>query len=171
MLFVEPTGGVQLTGCFLHVIGKDTAGVRDRAAALKAKIDSAGMKIWSVHLPYSKRIDISLVDSARRANAVNYVRDMMKVAGVFQAERVVLHPSYDSVVPDDRADRIKCCRASIAELAPVAAEIGAKVLIPHHHDFHGPEKEGVIEGFGEAFLELVPDGKFISPAHGEWIHV
>ena len=84
-----------------NVIGKDTAGVRDRAAALKAKIDSAGMKIWSVHLPYSKRIDISLVDSARRANAVNYVRDMMRVAGVFQAERVVLHPSYDSVVHSD----------------------------------------------------------------------
>ena len=133
------------------VIGKDTAGVRDRAAALKAKIDSAGMKIWSVHLPYSKRIDISLVDSARRANAVNYVRDMMKVAGVFQAERVVLHPSYDSVVPDDRADRIECCRASIAELAPVAAEIGATLCIENLPRTclgrNGQEMMALIEGF------------------------
>ena len=111
------------------IIGKDTAGVRERAAAYKAKIDSAGIKIWSVHLPYSKHIDISLVDSAKRAKAVNYVRDMMKVAAIFQPQNFVLHPSADTVVPDDRADRIENCRASIGELAPVAAEIGATLCI------------------------------------------
>ena len=133
------------------VIGKDTAGVKDRAAALKAKIDSAGVKIWSVHLPYSKHIDVSLVDSAKRAKAVNYVRDMMRVAGVFEAGRVVLHPSYDSVVPDDRADRIECCRASIAELAPVAAEIGAVLCIENLPRTclgrNGQEMMKLIEGF------------------------
>ena len=134
-----------------NVIGKDTAGVMDRAAALKAKIDSAGMKIWSVHMPYSKRIDISLVDSAKRASSVNYVRDMMRVAGIFQAKRVVLHPSADTVVPDDRADRIECCRASIAELAPVAAEIGAVLCIENLPRTclgrNGQEMMAIIEGF------------------------
>ena len=135
----------------MNVIGKDTAGVRDRAAALKAKIDSAGMKIWSVHMPYSKHIDISLVDSAKRAKAVNYVKDMMKVAGIFQAERVVLHPSYDTVVPDDRADRIECCRASIAELVPVAEEIGATICVENLPRTclgrNGQEMMALIEGF------------------------
>ena len=135
----------------MDVIGKDSAGVRDRAAALKAKIDSAGMKIWSVHMPYSKRIDISLVDSAKRASSVNYVRDMMRVAGIFQAKRVVLHPSADTVVPDDRADRIECCRASIAELAPVAAEIGAVLCIENLPRTclgrNGQEMMAIIEGF------------------------
>ena len=135
----------------MDVIGKDSAGGRDRAAALKAKIDSAGMKIWSVHMPYSKRIDISLVDSAQRASSVNYVRDMMRVAGIFQAKRVVLHPSADTVVPDDRADRIECCRASIAELAPVAAEIGAVLCIENLPRTclgrNGQEMMAIIEGF------------------------
>ena len=135
----------------MDVIGKDSAGVSDRAAALKAKIDSAGMKIWSVHMPYSKRIDISLVDSAKRASSVNYVRDMMRVAGIFQAKRVVLHPSADTVVPDDRADRIECCRASIAELAPVAAEIGAVLCIENLPRTclgrNGQEMMAIIEGF------------------------
>ena len=58
------------------VIGKDTAGVRDRAALLKAQIDSSGLKIWSVHLPYSKKYDISIVDSAKRADVVNYIKDI-----------------------------------------------------------------------------------------------
>jgi sugar phosphate isomerase/epimerase/exopolysaccharide biosynthesis protein len=135
----------------MNVIGKDTAGVKDRATALKAKIDSAGMKIWSVHMPYSKHIDISLVDSAKRARSVNYVRDMMRVAGIFQAERIVLHPSADTVVPDDRADRIECCRASIAELAPVAAEIGAVLCIENLPRTclgrNGQEMMTIIEGF------------------------
>ena len=145
-------GGVEyIEVTMMDVIGKDTAGVMDRAAALKAKIDSAGMKIWSVHMPYSKRIDISLVDSAKRASSVNYVRDMMRVAGIFQAKRFVLHPSADTVVPDDRADRIECCRASIAELAPVAAEIGAVLCIENLPRTclgrNGQEMMTIIEGF------------------------
>ncbi len=55
--------------------------------------------------------------------------------------------------------------------AKFVADIGAKVLIPHHHDFRKPEKPEVIEKFRDAFLSLVPDGTFISPAHGEWVHI
>ena len=60
---------------------------------------------------------------------------------------------------------------AIIEKAKFAADIGAKVLIPHHHDFLKPEDPEVIEKFGEAFLSLVPDGRYISPAHGEWVHL
>jgi len=111
------------------VIGKDTAGVRDRAAALKADIDSAGLKVWSVHMPYSRKIDISLADSAKRADVVNYMADMMKVAGVFQPQRIVLHPSSEPIAPDERAERLSCSRESIGLLAPVAQEIGAILCV------------------------------------------
>ena len=53
-----------------NVIGKDTAGVRDRAAALKADIDSSGLKVWSVHMPYSRTLDISVLDDLKRAGNV-----------------------------------------------------------------------------------------------------
>lgn len=59
----------------------------------------------------------------------------------------------------------------IAEKARFAAEIGCKVLIPHHHDFKGVDKPAIIETFKEEFLRLVPDGTFIAPEHGEWIHL
>ena len=133
------------------VIGKDTTGLNDRIAALKADIEAAGMKVWSVHLPFSKALDVSLVDSAKRAKNVNYIKDIIKAAGAFQAGRVILHPSYDSVVPDDRADRIESCRASIAELAPVAAEIGAVLCIENLPRTclgrNGQEMMKLIEGF------------------------
>ena len=112
-----------------NVIGKDTAGVRDRAALLKAQIDSAGLKVWSVHMPYSRKIDISILDSAKRAEVVNYVAEMMKVAGVFNPQHIVLHPSSEPIAPDERAERLEYSRESIGILAPVAKEIGAILCV------------------------------------------
>ena len=59
----------------------------------------------------------------------------------------------------------------ISEIAEFAAKIGCKVLIPHHHDFKGVDDPSVIEALGKEFLFRVPDGTFIAPAHGEWIHL
>ncbi len=58
---------------------------------------------------------------------------------------------------------------AIAANADFAAEIGCKVLIPHHHDFHGIDPTTNVERFKEEFLKRVPDGTFITPKHGEWI--
>ena len=61
---------------------------------------------------------------------------------------------------------------AIAERAKFAAEIGCKVLIPHHHDFlrvDPPEVAAALDQFEQEYLALVPDGRFIKPVHGEWI--
>ena len=122
--------GLEYIEVTMHdVIGKDTAGVRDRAALIKSQIDSSGLKIWSVHLPYSKKYDISIVDSAKRADVVNYIKDIAKVAEVFQPKFVILHPSYDNVAPDERGERLANCHASIGEIAPIVAEYGATLCI------------------------------------------
>ncbi len=60
---------------------------------------------------------------------------------------------------------------SIEQTAKFAAEIGCKVLIPHHHDFRGVDDPSVIEALKNEFLDRVPDGTFITPVHGEWIHL
>ena len=59
----------------------------------------------------------------------------------------------------------------IKEKAEFAAAIGCKVLIPHHHDFREVDDPAVVAQFKEAFLRLVPDGVFVTPEHGEWIHL
>lgn len=111
------------------VIGKDTAEVRDRASLLKEQIESAGLKIWSVHLPYSKLYDISIVDDVKRADAVNYIKDIANVASIFQPKFVVLSPSYDNVAPDERGERLANCHASIGEIAPVVEAYGATLCV------------------------------------------
>jgi len=60
---------------------------------------------------------------------------------------------------------------AIAQKAEFAAAIGCKVLIPHHHDFKCVDGPEIIETFKKEFLSRVPDGEFIAPKHGEWIHL
>ena len=55
--------------------------------------------------------------------------------------------------------------------AEFAAAIGAKVVIPHHHDFQRVDDPAVVEAFKNAYLARVPDGTFITPRHGEWIEL
>lgn len=58
-----------------------------------------------------------------------------------------------------------------AAKAEFAAAIGCKVFIPHHHDFRAVDDPEGIEGLKKEFLSRVPDGVFITPKHGEWIHI
>lgn len=60
---------------------------------------------------------------------------------------------------------------NIVKKAEFAASIGCKVLIPHHHDFQEVEDPGIVATFEEEFLRRVPDGTFITPRHGQWIHL
>ncbi len=59
----------------------------------------------------------------------------------------------------------------ITQRAEFAAAIGCKVLIPHHHDFHEKENPAIVARFKEAFLNLVPEGVFLTPEHGKWMHL
>ena len=57
------------------------------------------------------------------------------------------------------------------EIASMAAEIGAKVLIPHHMDLKKTREEYLpnVERCRDEFLRLVPDGRFVDPINGQWI--
>ena len=112
-----------------NVIGKDSTGVRDRAAALMADICASGLKVWSVHMPYSRTLDISVLDDVKRAENLQYMKDMLRVAGVFRPQYIVLHPSSEPIYPDEREQRLANSHASIGELAPVAKEIGAVLCV------------------------------------------
>ena len=65
---------------------------------------------------------------------------------------------------------LQCSKQKPEELAQLAKALGAKVVIPHHMDLHRTEEVYMprVEAFRDAYLELVPDGEFICPKHGEW---
>ena len=139
-----------------NVINKNPEGVAERAAALMAEIQEAGLKVWSVHMPYSRTIDISVLDSAKRAENVQYVKDMMRVAAVFQPQYIVQHPSSEPINPDEREQRLINSHASIGELADLAKEIGAVLCVENLPRTclgqNGEEMMRLIEGYEDVGL-------------------
>ena len=97
--------------------------------AMKASIDSTKMRIWSVHLPFSHTLDISVLDdSARNAN-VNFMAKIIKLSAMYSPRKLVLHPSSEPIKEEDREQRLHNSIASIDILRKETAEIGAQLCI------------------------------------------
>lgn len=59
------------------------------------------------------------------------------------------------------------------QMAEFAADIGCKVVIPHHMDLKKTREEympGVLK-FQEEYLSRVPDGRFLIPENGQWMQI
>ena len=81
---------------------------------------------------------------------------------------------YSKLKPDVAIIQRSTDPKDIARKARFAAELGAKIVIPHHHDFREvdpPEVAAALDLFEKEYLTLVPDGRFIKPVHGEWIEL
>lgn len=101
-----------------------------RAENIRRLIASNGLKVWSCHLPYSGTMDISVLDDARRASNLALFKRMIRLCGeLYHPQRLVLHPSSEPISEADRPRRLANAKASIRELAPVAAEIGAVLCV------------------------------------------
>ncbi|MDR1717229.1 MAG: sugar phosphate isomerase/epimerase [Prevotella sp.] len=100
-----------------------------RIYALKAKIDSAGIPVWSIHLPFSRSLDISVFDNAAREKNVKFIAEMIKISAIFKPSRLVLHPSSEPISDSIREQRIVNSIHSIGILKEYAKEIGAQLCI------------------------------------------
>ena len=94
------------------------------------QIKKAGLKVWSVHLPFSSKMDISVTDTKKREANLRFFEEMIRLAGIFSPKYLVLHPGSDTVTDETtRSERLKCSRNSICRLALAAKEIGAVLCI------------------------------------------
>lgn len=101
-----------------------------RAKNIQQLVKDYGLKAWSCHLPFSGTLDISVLDDAKRADNVALIKRMIRLCGeLYQPQRLVLHPSSEPIADADRPRRLANAKASIKEIAPVAAEIGAVLCI------------------------------------------
>lgn len=94
------------------------------------QIKKAGLQVWSVHLPFSSKMDISVTDTKKREANLRFFEEMIRLAGIFSPKYLVLHPGSDTVTDETtRSERLKCSRNSICRLALAAKEIGAVLCI------------------------------------------
>ena len=101
-----------------------------RARSTKKIIDDTpGLEVWSVHLPFSSTLDISVLDDKARAENVEIMSKMIRLAGEFKPVKLVLHPSSEPISEGDRTKRLDNAKESIGKLLPVVKEIGAQLCI------------------------------------------
>ena len=100
-----------------------------RIKSLCAQIDSADMKVWSIHLPFSHTLDISVLDDSLRDANVAFMAEMIKQSAQFNPARLVLHLSSEPIPDSIRAQRLMNARKSIAKLKVCADSIGVELCI------------------------------------------
>ena len=132
--------GTYLTneGCAaLRAGGVDSVEISDRPqtyptldwAAIKAAADANGIRLNSVHLPFSNRENISHLDAATRAQTIATHTAIMKDAAAIGIGIAVLHPSAEPIADADRAQFMANSKHSLAIMADYAAAYGMTIAV------------------------------------------
>jgi len=97
--------------------------------AMKKSIDSTDTRVWSVHLPFSKELDISVLNDSLRAQNVAYLSKIIKLCNMYKPKKLVLHPSSEPIGDEEREQRMINSIESISILSEAAEKIGAQLCI------------------------------------------
>ncbi|WP_211332067.1 sugar phosphate isomerase/epimerase family protein [Pontibacter actiniarum] len=68
--------------------------VTQKLREAKKAADEAGIKVWSVHMPYSQSIDLSTVSEADRQDIVAMHQKLITFLRILEPEVILFHPSY-----------------------------------------------------------------------------
>ena len=87
---------------------------------------SLGLQIWSIHLPFSEKWDLS------REQAKEALRDdiaLIQAASQAHISVAVIHPSFEPVAPDERPGRLKNAKRNLKLLNQAAKECGVTLAL------------------------------------------
>ncbi len=128
--------------------------LRDRLRQLKIDADSAGINIWSIHMPYGEDCDPSAIDEKlRRASEAKY-RRYIDIVSVLEPEYILFHPSASSTSPGKREDHIRQAVKTISNLNKDVKRIGAQIVV---ENLRGPNllrPDGNERGLGRTVDEM-----------------
>ena len=73
---------------------KTDAEITELLTRTKLAADSAGIEIWSIHMPFGKDIDISQTDEKIRKNSVALHMKVLEFCKIIQPKIILFHPSW-----------------------------------------------------------------------------
>ena len=86
----------------------------EKAKEIIAYYRDNGIRVWSFHLPFGTEIDIS--HPSFHASAGALFADMMEVLAKVSMDKVIIHPSYEPILDEDRPARLAICTESLNKL-------------------------------------------------------
>lgn len=98
-------------------------------AAHAAVAQEAGVELWSIHLPFSRTLDISNIKDEHRAITLYTNRTLIEAAGKMGVKVAVLHPSSEPIEDDVRPERLRRSREAIIALREACDAAGMKLAV------------------------------------------
>ncbi len=101
---------------------------KQKVDSIKMILDATGMKVWSIHMPFSQQLDLSLLEEDARQLVV---QAQLQVADIFQQanpEIILFHPSYYLGL-NEREGRKKQLIKSVGELYEGLRKYGAQMVV------------------------------------------
>ena len=106
---------------------KDIEELRLFAAKAYALSVESGMTLWSVHLPFGRRLDISAPEEEKRLGALDELYKSVDLARGLGAKVLVVHGSSEPNEDASRPARMEACEKSLRALQSYAG--GMKVAV------------------------------------------
>ncbi|CAM3655998.1 TIM barrel protein [Pontibacter korlensis] len=106
-----------------------------RLTDAKKAADAAGIKVWSVHMPYGQHIDLSILNEADRQDVVAKHTKLISFLRILEPEVILFHPSYYLGL-NERDRRKSQLIKSATELDKAVQSINATMVL---ENMLGPE--------------------------------
>ena len=87
------------------------------------------MPVWSIHLPFGNKEDISETDPEKRAAVVKGLFDLLDIAAPLAPSIAVIHGSYEPIKPEEREAKIQACIESLRALVGKGGEYGIRIAL------------------------------------------
>ena len=100
-----------------------------RAEAIAESAARYGLTLWSIHLPFSQDIDISVLNDAARDAAVRLDLDILEAAARAGIQVAVVHPSSEPIGAQEREQRLMNSRQSLLFLAEQAHNLNIQLAV------------------------------------------
>lgn len=96
---------------------------------IKKRANSAGINLWSFHLPFSPFEEIDIAKNDLKEYTIGYFSELIKRASDMGTKIIVIHPSGEPFSDDEREEAIKISADSLAQLAEIAAREGSVIAV------------------------------------------
>lgn len=98
-------------------------------ACAKRLAEEFEVDLWSFHLPFSPFVKIDLSNAALCKNTIQYYETLIKKASEIGIQRFVVHPSGEPIADENRPERMKCAKESLAAVAQIAQRHNAVIAV------------------------------------------
>ncbi len=133
-LYGRPTGEIlekyKLAGIeCLELNGADANVYKENPTLTDGTCEEYGISLWSAHLPFSGKLDISKTDNEARRFIIDTNKEIIEYCAKIGVKVAVLHPSSEPISDIDRPERLRRSRDAIIELNEFAEAHGMLLAV------------------------------------------